>query len=303
MPSTARALNPSDPPALGGAPKYTRLGRNIHHLSEVESTNDLALAAAQSGAQQGVWVADAQTAGRGRGGHTWHSAPGDGLYVTALLTPRLPASTLQLSLAAGLAAWEAIRETAGITADIRWPNDLVTRPRPGEPHPADPHPSNFAPDRLPPSRKLGGILVETAVEGPTHSNPAMLRYAVIGTGINVAHTSFPPELAEHATSLRLEGWKFPDRQPLLIALLRHLDLYVHALEESYAGLATGLFAAPGILSRLAEASTWLRGKRVHVPEDGGYTGTTAGLDPQGFLLVDDDAGPQHSVRSGGVREL
>ena len=286
MGSFARPLNTIDAAEVNAALRPTRLAGRVTHLPEVESTNDLALEAAQAGVPQGVWVADAQTSGRGRGGHTWHSAPGDGLYVSTLLTPALPASTVSLSLAAGLAAWDAIREVSGLTTDIRWPNDLVTRPEPT---------ARFC-------RKLGGILVETAATPPRSfepRQPAMLRYAVIGIGINVAHRSFPHALAPLASSLFLEGWSEPDRQPLLIALLRNLDRYVGLLEDSYAGLRD----APNVLARLGEASTWLRGKRVSVPEDGGYTGTTAGLDASGFLLVEGDDGVRRTVRSGGVREL
>ena len=284
MQAKPRPLNTIDAAQLAAALRHTRLVGNVHHLPEVPSTNDLALEAAQRGVQHGAWIADAQTAGRGRGGHSWHSAPGDGLYVSALFSPWLPASALVLSLATGLAAWDAIREVAGITADIRWPNDIVTR--------------NAVPDAGP-SRKLGGILVETAITPPTGQDPAMLRHAIIGIGINVAHAQFPTEIASLATSLRLEGWQAPDRQPLLIALLQKLDLYIGTLEESFAGGETG----SGVLARLSEASTWLHGKRVQVPEEGGYTGTTAGLDPSGFLLVDSDDGVRRTVRSGGVREL
>ena len=77
----------------------------VMHFPSVGSTNALAMEAAQAGARGGVWVADEQTAGRGRGGHQWHSAAGDGLYVSALVTPALPMTTaLWISLATGLAA-------------------------------------------------------------------------------------------------------------------------------------------------------------------------------------------------------
>lgn len=285
MPASLRQGNTIDVAEVNAALRHTRLGGSVLHFPEVESTNDLALQAAQAGARSGVWVADAQTAGRGRGGHSWHSAPGDGLYVSALFTPRLPASASapsSLSLTAGLAAWDAIRTVTGITADIRWPNDLVTRP--------------VALER---SRKLGGVLVEAAIGTPADADGrTMLRYAVIGIGINVAHRSFPPELSGVASSLHLEGWQIPDRQPLLIALLDKLDWLIRKEEDGYAGTESG----PGVFSLLSEASTWLRGKRVHVPEEGGYTGVTAGLDASGFLLVDGDDGVRRTVRSGGVRE-
>ena len=283
MSVSLRQGNTIDAAEVSAALAHTVLGGAVHHLAETHSTNDLALAAAQAGVTHGAWIADSQTAGRGRGGHTWLSAPGDGLYVSALFAPQLPATAFDLSLAAGLAAWDAVREITGITADIRWPNDLVTRDTRA-------------------SRKLGGVLVEAAVTSPEGQSPAMLRYAVIGIGINVAHRAFPPELMDTATSLFLEGWQLPDRQPLVIALLDHLCLNVRKLEDAYAGRQRG----PSVLSRLAEASMWLRGKRVQVPEQGGYTGVTAGLDASGFLLVRCDdvcPGTLRTVRSGGVREL
>ena len=289
--ATARQGNTIDAAEANRALAHTRLGGHLLHFAEVASTNDLALEAAQSGVPTGVWIADAQTAGRGRGGHGWHSTLGDGLYVSALFRPRLPASPLtasRLALTAGLAAWEAIREVSGITVDIRWPNDLVTRPEGAER-----------------SRKLGGVLVETAVAPSRGTGPALLRHAVIGIGINVAHRGFSPELSGLATSLFLEGWAVPDRQPLLISLLDRLDLYMRSQEDGYASQEDGYAGqdmGPGVLSRLGEASTWLRGKRVRVPEDGGYTGVTAGLDGHGFLLVDSEDGTRRTVRSGGVRE-
>ena len=82
---------------------------------------------AEEGAPEGrVYLADEQTAGRGRGAHSWHSAPGAGIYVSVLLRPRVaPADILWLSLAAGLAVREAVRQVTSLEADIRWPNDLL----------------------------------------------------------------------------------------------------------------------------------------------------------------------------------
>ena len=269
---------------VNAALSQTPLGGHVRHFVQVRSTNDLALEAGMRGEAAGVWIADAQTAGRGRGGHSWHSAPGDGLYVSALFTPRLPVTAVPLSLVAGLAGWQAIREVSGLTVDIRWPNDLVTRPSAGEGR----------------SKKLGGILVETSASpaqpGPANS-AAMLRYAAIGIGINVAHKSFPPELASAATSLRLEGWAHPSRQELLIALLGRLSALLKQAEESHAA-----GRAQDVLARLPEASTWLHGKHVEVPEDGGYAGITAGLDEHGFLRVQCEDGHMRTVSSGGVRE-
>lgn len=266
-----------DAAAVARAVDLLPIAGPIVWLPSTGSTNQLALEAAQAGAKRGVWVADEQTAGRGRGGHTWHSKRGDGLYVSVLVTPELPLDrALWLSLATGLAAQEAILATTGIRIDLRWPNDLLCG-----------------------GRKLGGILVESAVENGRAGRSAQLRYAAVGVGINVHHEGFPRELASIATSLALEGAERVNRQALLIALLRALDRELLELDREHAGL-TG---AAGLLSRFAQGSSWVHGKRVHVPEEGGYTGVTAGLDERGFLLVDDDAGVRRTVLSGGVRDV
>ncbi|HEX4154346.1 MAG TPA: biotin--[acetyl-CoA-carboxylase] ligase [Acidobacteriaceae bacterium] len=265
-----------DPVAVARALELTALAGPVLHLPVTESTNELALRAAQAGAARGVWVADQQMAGRGRGGHRWHSARGDGLYVSVLVTPELPLEqALWLSLATGLAAQQAILQVASVRIDLRWPNDLMLQ-----------------------GRKLGGILVESTVANAAASRGAMLRYAVLGIGINVHHAEFPAEIAPLATSLRVEGAEI-DRQSLLIALLRALDREMDLLDREHAGVIEG----PGVLARFDASSSWTRGRRVHVPEGGGYTGLTAGLNQRGYLLVDAEDGQRRTVLSGGVRDL
>jgi BirA family biotin operon repressor/biotin-[acetyl-CoA-carboxylase] ligase len=265
-----------DAGAVERAVELLAISGAVTWLPVTGSTNQLALEAAQAGARRGIWVADEQTAGRGRGGHSWHSTRGDGLYVSVLVTPELPLDrALWLSLATGLAAQQAILATTGILIDLRWPNDLLCG-----------------------QRKLGGILVESSVANSPTIAPAGLRYAVLGAGINVHHRSFPLEIASLATSLQLEGAQGVSRQALLLGFLRALDRELDELDREHAGLGSG----PGLLARFAGASTWVRGKRVQVPEEGGYTGLTAGLDARGFLLVEDDDGMRRTVLSGGVRE-
>lgn len=266
-----------DAAAVARAIELLPISGPVTWLPVTGSTNQLALEAAQAGARRGIWLADEQTAGRGRGGHSWHSTRGDGLYVTVLVTPELPLDrALWLSLATGLAAQQAILATTGIRIDLRWPNDLLCG-----------------------KRKLGGILVESSVANATMGSSPSLRYAVLGVGINVHHSGFPPEIAPVATSLRLEGAAGVRRQALLVAFLRALDRELDELDREYAGLTAG----DSILARFARASSWVQGKPVRVPEEGGYTGVTAGLDPRGFLLVDDDQRVRRTVLSGGVREV
>ena len=266
-------MNPFDLDQVTKSVTNTRFAANLKHFTTIDSTNIRAVEAANADAPDGsVFIADEQTAGRGRGGHTWHSAAGDGLYISAIVRPSIALSeALWLSLATGLAAQRAIRETARIESDIRWPNDILIG-----------------------IKKCGGILVETASYPGT---PAHLRYAVIGIGINVNHAAFPSELSQLATSLRIESNAPASREDLLSNLLIALDSEIDLLESELRRTHHG----PTLLNRFTAASTWVADKRVRVDEDGGYTGTTAGLDSRGFLLVSGDDGRTHTVLSGGVR--
>jgi BirA family biotin operon repressor/biotin-[acetyl-CoA-carboxylase] ligase len=256
----------------------------------VPSTSDLALKAAQAGSRHGIWIADEQIAGRGRGGHAWHSPAGAGLYMTALISPPIPMqSALRLSFRVALAVQSAIASTFGFRIreqiDIRWPNDLLLH-----------------------GRKCGGILIDTASNPAAPPLPAMLRYAIIGIGINLNHTTFPPDLDPIATSLRrelphpaLSGPAPPlRREPLAAAILIALDEEIRLMIRGWRGTNN----RPD--RDLTQYSSWLQGKRVRVEarddNHGGYTGTTAGLNPQGFLLVAGDDGQLHTVLSGGLRE-
>jgi BirA family biotin operon repressor/biotin-[acetyl-CoA-carboxylase] ligase len=259
--------DPFDLTTLNQALAHTPFHGNLHFHPTIHSTNTLAMREAEAGAPEGtVHFADEQTAGRGRGAHTWASPPGSGLYVSILLRPRIaPADVLWLSLAAGLAVRDAVHRVTGREADLRWPNDLLLGPK-----------------------KFSGILTELNAE------VTRVRHLVVGIGINVHQQRFPEELAKQATSLHLETGKHWPRQQLLVALLQAIHREATALTGDLP------VATRSILARLEQSSTWIRGKQVNVEEAEGYTGTTAGLDPRGFLLVQTDEGLR-TVLSGGVR--
>jgi len=264
-------------PQLEAAIAGTPFAGHLHHCTSTPSTNTLALEAAQQNVATGVWVADEQTAGRGRGGHTWHSTPGDGLYVSILVRPSLiGADALKLSLAAGLAAARAIAETCNHDIDLRWPNDLMLH----------------TPEGI--EKKFGGILTESSMEAS-----GSLAYAVIGIGMNLNHAAFPEELSPLATSLRIVLGAPISRENILAALLRALESEIILLESEIAG--TRQPNTPPLATRFARASSWVHNLRVHVDEDGGYTGLTDGLNPQGLLQVRLDDHTTRTVRHGGVR--
>ena len=256
--------------ALDSALEATRFAGKLRFFRSIHSTNTHAMAEGDAGAPEGMaYVADEQTAGRGRGAHGWESPPGSGLYVSVLLRPQLaPADALWLSLAAGLAVHDAVEQVTSLKADLRWPNDLL-----------------FG------RRKFCGILSELNAE------VTRIRHMVIGIGINVHQQQFPHELKDVATSLFIETGRDWPRQELLPALLQSLDREVNALT------APGKMAqaSASILGRLEQSSSWIRGKRVYVEELDGYAGVTEGLDSRGFLQIRTADGLR-TVFSGGVRE-
>jgi BirA family biotin operon repressor/biotin-[acetyl-CoA-carboxylase] ligase len=261
--------DPFDLAALNHELADTPFAGRIRYYPTVHSTNTLAMREAEEAAEHGtVYLADEQTAGRGRGAHSWHSAPGSGLYVSILLRPRIaPADALWLSLAAGLAVRDAVQTITALEADIRWPNDLL-----------------FG------TKKFAGILTELNAE------VTRVRHAVIGIGINVHQEAFPEEIAPIATSLASESGRHWPRWELLLHLLKAIDRETTALTESGQIAA----ATASIITRLEAVSSWVRGKYVTVEEDGGYSGVTDGLDARGFLRVRTPQGIR-TVFSGGVR--
>jgi BirA family biotin operon repressor/biotin-[acetyl-CoA-carboxylase] ligase len=100
----------------------------IHHYYRAGSTNTIAMEAAAAGASEGsMFLAEQQTAGRGRGNNQWHSAESAGIYCSVILRPALPPSeVLVLSLATGLAVRSAVQEIdPRLMPDLKWPNDLL----------------------------------------------------------------------------------------------------------------------------------------------------------------------------------
>jgi BirA family biotin operon repressor/biotin-[acetyl-CoA-carboxylase] ligase len=260
-----------DLPLLEAELTGTLFARKLHFSRVTGSTNSDAVAAARLGAPHGsVYLSDEQLSGRGRGDHAWISAAGEGLYVSVLLRPQIPAARVAfLPFAAGLAAADAIRTVSDLAVDLRWPNDLLIGPR-----------------------KAGGILVEVTIgsKGPPH---AVVPYAVVGIGINVHQRAFPPDLATPATSLDLETNRHIARQALLLALLKSLQQEALALASSD--------AAREIAARVEKTSTWMRGRRVEVHGPQACSGVTAGLDENGFLRVTTADGIV-TVQTGGLRE-
>jgi BirA family biotin operon repressor/biotin-[acetyl-CoA-carboxylase] ligase len=257
------------PQVLDPLLRGTIFDAQLHHFYKIGSTNTTAMATAADGAPEGsAFLAEEQTAGRGRGAHSWQSARSAGIYCSVILRPALaPSEVLVLSLAAGLALRAAIVEIdPRVSLDLKWPNDVLIA-----------------------GKKVCGILTEMNAEA------TRVRYVVVGMGINVNHANFPKELEGAATSLLLATGSEWSRVELTAALLKSLD-------REYRLLIEQKDARQSILRRFTENSSWVRGKQVRIEENGGrIEGTTEGLDARGFLQVRTALGLQ-TVLSGTVRE-
>jgi BirA family biotin operon repressor/biotin-[acetyl-CoA-carboxylase] ligase len=163
--------------------------RAIDYYSSLDSTMRLAAGRALGH----IVIADEQTAGQGRHGHSWHSERGSGIYFSTVLRP-----TPLLTLALGLATGEAITVATGIACDLRWPNDVMIG-----------------------GKKAAGILVQM-VEGA----------AIGGIGINVNHTVFPADLADEAISLRMHAGREFSRFEILMALIPAVETFVPMARET-----------------------------------------------------------------------
>jgi BirA family biotin operon repressor/biotin-[acetyl-CoA-carboxylase] ligase len=238
------------------------LGRAWRHLAVCGSTNDEAAAWARAGAPEGaVVVADAQERGRGRLGRAWHSPPGDSLYFSVVLRPRLPLERVPpLTLAAGVAVCEAVARF-DVAPSLKWPNDLLAS-----------------------GRKLAGILTEAA------SQRDRVEHVIVGIGVNLNNAAFPDELSSIATSLRQErGGRAVDRAAFAAVLCERLELHVERFVES------GAAAVAAAWRRHAA----FFGARVRVTTGlAPVVGRAEGIDDDGALLLRLDDGRLLRLHAG-----
>jgi BirA family biotin operon repressor/biotin-[acetyl-CoA-carboxylase] ligase len=170
------------------------IGSEILVFDEVDSTND-EIKKRLTKKEGLVVVADSQTQGRGRLGRNWHSPKGTGIYLSALIAPKIePELFPPITLAAGLATALAIQEFSQSSISLKWPNDILIN-----------------------QKKVSGVLCELCGDNPLS--------VVIGIGINVNQKAhhFPDMLKKTATSLLLENEASVDRKSLIVSLIQSLD--------------------------------------------------------------------------------
>lgn len=245
--------------------KTKTMGQSIYFYEETDTTNNRARELALEGAPEGTLVvAEKQTAGRGRRGKVWESPLGTGIWMSLVLRPQImPAEASVLTLLCGLATAEAIEAKTGLSAGIKWPNDILIN-----------------------GKKAVGILTEMDCE------MSEVHFVIPGIGINVNTASFPPEIAEIATSLYLECGKTVSRRRLVHKVLERLEEHYETF------LRTGSFAA--MLEDYRKHCITL-GKEVHVLGREPFFAEALDITPEGELLVRRaDNGKEEVVFSGEV---
>jgi BirA family transcriptional regulator, biotin operon repressor / biotin---[acetyl-CoA-carboxylase] ligase len=173
-----------------------RFGRPYRYEQSCESTQ-LLLDVEVEGA---VAVCDEQTSGRGRLGRSWHAPGGTAILCSILLRPPAERRIAELSLVAGMAVADAVEQTLGLAAQIKWPNDVMVN-----------------------RRKLAGVLAE-ARDGAV----------IVGIGINVNQTreQLPVDARISSGSLRTIDGVERDRAPILATLLEQIEFRYDAWCEA-----------------------------------------------------------------------
>jgi BirA family biotin operon repressor/biotin-[acetyl-CoA-carboxylase] ligase len=250
--------------ALGDlvAARGLAIGKPLEVMDETDSTNDVAKRAAKLGAPHGaLFVAESQRAGRGRQGRPWVGVRGESILMSVLLRLSCdPRKLPPVALAVGLAARDAIAVATGADVRIKWPNDVLIG-----------------------GKKVAGVLVEAIVAG---SN---VEAVVVGVGVNVHQRTFPPEIADRATSVALHAETPPDRATLLADLLAGID------REATHVAARGL----GLVHARITAADALAGRAVDLA-DARVRGVACGIDLDGALRVRTEDGTIRRVVSGEV---
>jgi BirA family biotin operon repressor/biotin-[acetyl-CoA-carboxylase] ligase len=234
-------------------------GVELRRVARCASTNSVLLAERASAPV--LLIAGEQTAGRGRRGRRWHSAPGAALTFSLARRIRRPARELAaLSLVTGVAAARALR-SLGVPVALKWPNDLVAG-----------------------GGKLGGILVETRAAGRE-------TLAVFGIGINCRDADAASRKLRRKVAA-LDQFTSADGDKVISTIAASLMSAINAFEAAGFETARGEWEAMH-----AHAGQRVR---VRLANGRSVTGVAAGLEVDGALSLRTRSGVR-SIRSGTLR--
>jgi len=263
--------------------QFFGIGDRLLYLPVVESTNTFAMRLAHERPEEGVVVlTDSQTAGKGRQGRRWVDVSGRNVLSSILLRPLFPPHLLVM--VASLAVVDTIAETCGVSATIKWPNDVLIT-----------------------DRKVAGILIETSYG----LNGCMI--AIVGIGVNVnghmrdlsEQLSQRASLVTTATTLESVCGHAISREIFIAHLLKHIEtdylaLQQEATDASAVGIPTHRPVSRLIRERWRGQLSTL-GRTISVQQrDAVISGVAEDVDDNGELLLRCHSGELVSITWGDV---
>lgn len=241
------------------------LGKKIFCRDVVDSTNQLGKQEALKGAPHGtILLAEQQLKGKGRRGRSWVSPSKTGIWMSCILRPKLlPQQAPMLTLVTGLSVCKALRQTTGLEAYIKWPNDIVLN-----------------------GKKICGILTEMNAE------MEQVHYVVLGMGLNVNQETFPDEIRSLATSLKIEGGETYNRKKIIQKILTALEADYESFMETK-DLSLLLSEYKRYCITLGKKVKVIQGEEV-------IYGKAVDLTARGELVIQKDDGSYIAVFAGEV---
>ncbi|MFH1422164.1 MAG: biotin--[acetyl-CoA-carboxylase] ligase [Planctomycetota bacterium] len=227
------------------------------------STNKKALEIIDSTAAEGtVIIAECQTGGHGRFGRKWYSLRGESLSFSVILYPPcIDKQLFLLPVLTGNALTAAIKKISGVNALLKWPNDVLIN-----------------------NKKVCGVLIETKQINERFA-------AVIGIGINVNNNQFPENIADKATSIKLECGKEVSTDDLLNTCLEEIS-------QRYKNFISGKYDS---IVQEAKQHSALIGKKVKiVSADKEIFGKAVDMDEVGALIVKLNSGTIQKFTTGEI---
>lgn len=239
--------------------------KNVIYHESLKSTNTLAKDLAIQGCPEGtVVLTEEQTQGRGRRGRTWLSPGRENLLFSVVLRPAMgPERVFVLTMIMALAAVDGVNAVCGLTAGIKWPNDLYLQ-----------------------GKKLGGILTEFS------TRERSVDYVVLGLGLNANwNPAGEEQISNPATSLLAASGRRTDRNELLIRILGFLDLYYR---DVLSGRIDSFYRRWNDLSMIL-------GREIAVESEGErITGRAVRIDEVGALIIEERGGRERRIMNGEV---
>lgn len=242
------------------------IGRNIHYIESVDSTQKIAHQLANENVSEGtVVIAEEQVSGKGRMDRKWHSPKYTGIWMSLILRPNIPLPKApQLTLLTAVSVAQAIEELTDLHPEIKWPNDILLH-----------------------GKKITGILTELQAEADR------INSVIVGIGINVNQQleDFPSELHSIATSLSIEKGEKVSRAALIRAIFKQFEkFYLLYLDEGFSPIKLlweSYAVSIGKVLRARTLTTVIEGKALGITDDG-------------VLQIQDVNGKIHHVYSADI---